>query len=182
MTTGDGELLFKDEAHAIVGAAMKLHTELGNGFLEAVYQEGLALAFRKFGIPFEAQKEIRIELWGEKLDKTYFADFVCFEKIIVETKALQKLSGAEESQVRNYLKATGFRLGLLVNFGAPTTASFDAQIAMFPNMAPPDVLEIIEKYAPVSLGHKISGAGGGGYLILVSETPIKNALQVRIRR
>ena len=67
-------------------------------------------------------------------------------------------------------------------WGAATTASFDAQIAMFPNMAPPDVLEIIEKYAPVSLGHKISGAGGGGYLILVSETPIENALQIRIRR
>lgn len=121
MTTGDGELLFKDEVHAIVGAAMKLHTELGNGFLEAVYQKGLALAFRKFGIPFEAQKELRIELWGEKLGKTYFADFVCFGKII-------------------------------------------------------------EKYAPVSLGHKISGAGGSGYLVLVSETPIKNAQQVRIRR
>ncbi|MGF0068986.1 GxxExxY protein [Candidatus Spyradosoma sp. SGI.093] len=120
MTSENRELLFKDEAHAVVGAAMKLHAALGNGFLEAVYQEGLALAFRKFGVPFEAQKELRIELWGEKLNKTYFADFVCFGKIIVEIKALQKLSGAEESQVLNYLKATGFRLGILINFGAPS--------------------------------------------------------------
>ncbi|MGN0860360.1 MAG: GxxExxY protein, partial [Candidatus Spyradosoma sp.] len=106
MISENRELLFKDEAHAVVGAAMKLHAALGNGFLEAVYQEGLALAFRKFGVPFEAQKELRIELWGETLNKTYFADFVCFGKIIVEIKALQKLSGAEESQVLNYLKAT----------------------------------------------------------------------------
>jgi len=67
-------------------------------------------------------------------------------------------------------------------WGEATTAAFNAQIAMFPNMAPPDVLEMIEKYKNLSLGHKISGAGGGGYLILVSETPIKNAIQVRIRR
>ena len=67
-------------------------------------------------------------------------------------------------------------------WGAATTAVFEAQTAMFPNMAPPDVLAIIEKYAPVSLGHKISGAGGGGYLILVSETPIENALKIQIRR
>ena len=120
MISKNRELLFKDEAHAVVGAAMKLHAALGNGFLETVYQEGLALAFRKFGVPFEAQKELRIELWGEKLNKTYFADFVCFGKIIVEIKALQKLSGAEESQVLNYLKATGFRLGILINFGAPS--------------------------------------------------------------
>ena len=67
-------------------------------------------------------------------------------------------------------------------WGAATTAAFEAQVAMFPNMAPPDVREIIAKYAPRALGHKISGAGGGGYLILVSETPIENAIQIRIRR
>ncbi len=114
------ELIYKEESRAIIGAAMRLHSALGNGFLESVYQEGLAIAFRKFDVPFEAQKELRIELWGETLSKTYFADFVCFGNIIVEIKALQKLSGAEEAQVLNYLKATGFRLGLLLNFGAPS--------------------------------------------------------------
>lgn len=120
MRSANRELIFKEESHAVVGAAMKLHSALGNGFLEAVYQEGLAIAFEKSGVPFEAQKELKIELWGETLRKTYFADFVCFGKIIVEIKAQKSLGSAEESQVLNYLKATGFQLGILLNFGAPS--------------------------------------------------------------
>lgn len=109
----------KEESYAIVGAAMKLHAELGCGFLEAVYQEGLEIAFRKFGIPFVAQKELAISLWGETLKKTYVADFVAYDRIIVEIKALKSLGAAEEAQVLNYLKASGHRLGILINFGAP---------------------------------------------------------------
>ena len=111
-------LYLKEESHAIIGAAMKLHAELGCGFLEAVYQEGLEIAFRKFGIPFVAQKELTISLWGETLKKTYVADFVAYDRIIVEIKALKALGAAEEAQVLNYLKASGHRLGILINFGA----------------------------------------------------------------
>ena len=113
------ELYRKEESYAIIGSAMKLHSELGCGFLEAVYQEGLEIAFRKFGVPFEAQKELTISLWGETLKKTYVADFVVFGEIIVEIKALKTLTGAEEAQVLNYLKASGYRLGILINFGVP---------------------------------------------------------------
>ena len=111
-------LYLKEESYAIIGAAMKLHAELGCGFLEAVYQEGLEIAFRKFGIPFVAQKELTISLWGETLKKTYVADFVAYDRIIVEIKALKALGAAEEAQVLNYLKASGHRLGILINFGA----------------------------------------------------------------
>ena len=79
----------------------------------------MEIAFRKFEIPFEAQKELTISLWGETLKKTYVADFVVFGEIIVEIKALKTLTGAEEAQVLNYLKASGYRLGILINFGAP---------------------------------------------------------------
>jgi GxxExxY protein len=112
-------IYLKEESYAIIGAAMKLHAELGCGFLEAVYQEGLEIAFRKFGIPFVAQKELAISLWGETLKKTYVADFVAYDRIIVEIKALKALGAAEEAQVLNYLKASGHRLGILINFGAP---------------------------------------------------------------
>lgn len=112
-------IYLKEESYAIVGAAMKLHAELGCGFLEAVYQEGLEIAFRKFGILFVAQKELTISLWGETLKKTYVADFVAYDRIIVEIKALKALGAAEEAQVLNYLKASGHRLGILINFGAP---------------------------------------------------------------
>ena len=113
-----GELYLKEESYSIVGAAMKLHATLGCGFLEAAYQEGLEIAFRKFEIPFEAQKELTISLWGETLKKTYVADFVVFDEIIVEIKALKTLTGAEKAQVLNYLKASSYRLGILINFGA----------------------------------------------------------------
>jgi len=112
------ELLLKDEVFAIVGAAIEVHRELGPGFLEAVYQEALAIELRERGIQFEAQKPLRISYKGKTLNKEYFADLVCCGQIIVELKALDRLTGNEEAQILNYLKATGLRVGVIINFGS----------------------------------------------------------------
>jgi GxxExxY protein len=110
-------LICKEESYKIIGACMNVHNELGCGFLEAVYQEALAIEFIRQNIPFEQEKELPIYYLGNLLKKKYNADFICYNKIIVETKASSGISGNDESQVINYLKATGFKLGLLVNFG-----------------------------------------------------------------
>ena len=110
-------LLFKDEVYAIIGAAMEVHNELKDGFLEPVYQEALEIELAKCDIPFTPQQEIPIQYKDLLLKKTYVADFVAFEKIIVEIKALDHLSGREEAQMLNYLKASKLELGLLINFG-----------------------------------------------------------------
>jgi GxxExxY protein len=112
------ELIFKDEVYAIMGAAMDVQRELGSGFLESVYQEALEMEFTLRQIPFESQKTIKIAYKGETLKKEFIADLVCFGKIIVELKAQDSLSGKEEAQVLNYLKATGIKLGLVINFGS----------------------------------------------------------------
>ena len=97
---------------------MEVHRVLGPGFLEAIYQEALELEFQKQNIPYEREKLLNIFYKETKLKKHYSADFVCYDKIILETKAINELTGGHESQVINYLKATKFKLGLLVNFGA----------------------------------------------------------------
>ena len=112
------ELLLQEEVYAIVGAAMVVHSELGSGFLEAVYQEALELELATAGVPFTANTELRILYKGVPLAKKYFADLLCYGQIIVELKALDRLSGKEESQILNYLKATGLRVGVLINFGS----------------------------------------------------------------
>jgi GxxExxY protein len=111
-------LLYKDEVYAIVGAAMEVHRVLGCGFLEPVYQEALEIEFSNLGIYYQPQKELQIHYKNCPLKKIYLADFVVFDKIIVEIKALSRLSSLEEAQLINYLKATGFEMGLLINFGA----------------------------------------------------------------
>ena len=96
---------------------MNVYNALGHGFLEAVYQEALELEFIKRGIPYEREKELKIFYEGKELRQTYKADFVCYGDIIVELKAVAHLDDSHRSQVFNYLKAIGFKLGLLYNFG-----------------------------------------------------------------
>jgi GxxExxY protein len=110
------ELLFKDEVYAIIGAAMEVHNQLGVGFLEPVYQEAMEIELSSRSIPFMPQQEIQIHYKDRDLNKTYRADFLVFNEIIVEIKAIDGLSGHEESQLLNYLKATRLELGLLINF------------------------------------------------------------------
>jgi len=97
---------------------MEVHKELGSGFLEAVYQEAVGREFTTQEILFRSQPIIEIKYKGKSLEKKYQPDFICYEEIIVEIKALIKLSGVEEAQIINYLKASGYNTGLLVNFGA----------------------------------------------------------------
>lgn len=107
----------KEETFAIIGAAMDVHKQLGFGFLEAVYQEALAIELTIRGIPFVQERSINITYKQHQLSKYYIADFLCFENIIIEIKALSELTNTHEAQVLNYLKATGLKVALLINFG-----------------------------------------------------------------
>ena len=106
--------------YAIIGAAMEVHRVLGHGFLEAVYQEALAIEFESRGVLFGREVELKIDYKGRMLSKTYKADFICFNGVIVEAKAQSALTPTDQSQVINYLSATGFRTTLLINFGQPS--------------------------------------------------------------
>lgn len=110
-------LLYKDEAFQIIGAAQEVHRQLGHGFLEAVYQEALAVEFTLRTIPFEKEKSFPVFYKNQTLDKYYQADFYCYGKIIVELKALVQITSDHEAQVLNYLKITKSKLGILINFG-----------------------------------------------------------------
>jgi GxxExxY protein len=112
------ELLFKEEVYRVIGAAMTVYNELGAGFLEPVYQEALEIELAEQGIQFEPQKELPIYYKGRVLKKRYQADLIVFGKVIVELKALDHLTSRDESQVLNYLKATGLKVALLINFGS----------------------------------------------------------------
>jgi GxxExxY protein len=114
------ELILKDEVYAVVGAAIEVHKVLGFGFLEPVYQEAMELELKLRSVPFQAQVPLMILYKGQPLTKQYVADLVCYGQIIVELKALERLSGREEAQLLNYLKATSFPVGLLINFGHST--------------------------------------------------------------
>ncbi len=111
------DLLYKEETYVIRGAIFEVYREMGCGFLEPVYQECLEKELRAQNIPFISQQELKLIYKGEELEQTYKPDFICFEKIIVELKAVKELADEHRAQLHNYLKATGLRLGLLVNFG-----------------------------------------------------------------
>ena len=107
-----------EKTYKIIGCAMEVHKELGCGFLEPVYQEALEREFKIQGIAYKHQPVVEIKYKGEPLEKKYQPDFVCYQEVVVEIKAMSSLTGLEEAQLINYLKATGLKVGLLMNFGA----------------------------------------------------------------
>ena len=106
------------ETFAIIGAAMEVHRQLGHGFLEAVYQEAMAIEMAGRKIPFQREVPLPVSYKGQQLQCGYRADFICFENVVVELKAISQLTGADEAQVINEMKATGTQRALLINFGA----------------------------------------------------------------
>mgnify|MGYP003420978919 FL=1 len=110
-------LIYEEETGKIIKACMNVFNELGNGFLEVVYQEALAIEFGLMNIPFRREAKIDIFYKGKKLSKEYFADFICYDTIVVELKAVSKLVNANKAQVLNYLHGTKLAVGLLINFG-----------------------------------------------------------------
>jgi GxxExxY protein len=117
------KILFKEECYAIQGAIFEVYREMGCGFLEAVYQECLEREFFRKEIPFVSQQDLQLTYKGETLQQTYRPDLICYGQIIVELKAVKDISPEHKAQVINYLKATGMKIGLLVNFGTYPKAS-----------------------------------------------------------
>jgi GxxExxY protein len=103
---------------AIIGAAMEVHRQLGCGFLEAVYQEAFAIELTMRDIPCQREADLPIFYKNRKLNTSYRADFICYETVIVELKALSKMGKVDEAQIINYLKSTGSPVGVLLNFGS----------------------------------------------------------------
>jgi GxxExxY protein len=119
------KILFKDECYAIQGAVFDVYREMGCGYLEAVYQECLERELQIRSVPFSSQDELELFYKGQRLTQRYWPDLICFEKIIVELKAVKEIRKEHKAQVFNYLRATGLRLGLLVNFGGYPKATVE---------------------------------------------------------
>ena len=119
------EILFKEESHAIIGACMEVHNEMGSGFLEAVYQECLEYELSDRNIPFKAQQQLQLRFKQRTLNSVYVPDFVCFGKIIIELKGTSNLTDTHRAQVLNYLRATTTKLGLLINFGQHSRLQYE---------------------------------------------------------
>jgi GxxExxY protein len=111
------DIVFKEESFKIIGACFEVYNNMGHGFLETVYQECLAIEFSDLGLPFVEQPHLKLKYKTKPLKQTYLPDFLCFDEIIVEIKAAKSLTDEHRAQVINYLKATGKKLALLVNFG-----------------------------------------------------------------
>lgn len=123
------KVLYREESYKIVGACFEVYREKGCGFLEPVYQECLEIELRLRGIPFVAQQPLKLEYKGCPLRSKYEPDLVCYDKIVVELKAVSELTDEHRAQVQNYLKATGLNLGLLVNFGHYPKAQVERIVA-----------------------------------------------------
>ena len=125
------QFIYKKETYNIIGAAMDVHRTLGMGFLESVYQEALEVELAKRGIPFVPQKRIQIQYKDVVLNQYYIADLFCYDKIIVELKAVSTILPEHEAQIINYIHATGIKLGMLLNFGSESL-----YYKRFPNITP----------------------------------------------
>jgi len=110
-------MIYPKESYEIVGAAMKVHSIMGPGFTEKVYQEALALEFKECNIPFQREVNIHASYKGIELEGTFVPDFICYDKIIVELKAVRELDDVHRSQAINYAKVAGYQLSILINFG-----------------------------------------------------------------
>ena len=116
MEKEQAKMIYPHEAYEIIGAAMEVHRTLGQGFLESVYQEALEIEMSKREIPFSSQTKIQIHYKDIPMEHYFVADFVCYDKIIVELKSVSTVLPEHEAQIINYLRATGFKLGILLNF------------------------------------------------------------------
>jgi len=125
------QFIYKSETYNIIGAAMEVHRALGMGFLESVYQEALEIEMAKRSIPFVPQKKIQIQYKDVLLNQYYIADLFCYDKIIVELKAVSTILPEHESQIINYIHATDVKLGMLLNFGDESL-----YYKRFPNITP----------------------------------------------
>lgn len=114
------EIFYKEESYKIIGLCMRVHKNMGSGFLESVYAEILEKEFQKESIPYEREKKLELYFEGEKLKKYFKADFICYGHIILEIKSVSFLHANFSKQMRNYLKSTQKKLGLLINFGEPS--------------------------------------------------------------
>lgn len=133
------KIIFKNESYDLIGAAMAVHSELGCGFTEPIYQEAFEKELLWRRIPFEREKNFKVYYKGVELSKRFVPDFLCYGKIIVELKAVSELNGEHHAQVYNYLKASNLNLGLLINFGRtsldykriPCTTKFVGEFGRF---------------------------------------------------
>lgn len=123
-----GNLLYEDEVFRIRGAVFEVYKEMGPGFLEAVYQECLEREFALAQVPFAAHCALNLTYKGQSLTQIYKPDIICFGKIIIELKAMPAIAPEHKAQILNYLKTTGLRLGLIVNFGAPVKVQIERMV------------------------------------------------------
>jgi GxxExxY protein len=117
MNMNKGKILYPEESYKLQGIVFEVYREMGCGFLESVYQECMEKELAAGGIPFESQKELRLQYKGNPLQQTYKTDLWCFDSIVVELKAVKEILPEHRAQLMNYLKASGMKLGFLVNFG-----------------------------------------------------------------